>query len=160
MDLSLIGIILALIAIEIAFWFWEESKIEGLDKARIDYLSRRIDEFVKSDHSNPLNSGELLKFFNKLITKDEEYILPVGGDFKPHKKIFTLLIISLICSFGYGLITKVLSDFDLTILELKIMNISISHILGLSVLVCSSIAIYIGYKEFRYILDIKKKFKT
>ncbi len=160
MDFSLPGIVIAIMAIEAAFWFWQESKIEKIENARLCYLKDKIEKYLSSNQQGSIDTQNLLSFFIKIIEEDEEFILPVSGDFKPHRTIFKLLIVSLFFSILYGLLSKSLSVMDITILDLKVFSLSLSLVCVTIALFFMSIAIYNGYKEFKYILEVKKKFKA
>ena len=95
MDWSLLGISIALFAIEVSFYFWHEPQIKPLEKRRVDLLRSEIT-------SRMPKIDDLVHFLSKIYEIDRTLIMTVGKPL-PHKKIVVCLVLSLVFSSLYAM---------------------------------------------------------
>lgn len=159
MDFSLINISVALFACELALYFWEEPKIKALEDKRLQYIRNFANDFLSKlkVKGGSINEDLEMLLFN-IYEKEQELIMPIEA-LTPHRKIIKVLAFSLIASVVYGLFSKILSSYNISLIQMSWAVIRLSDIFATISIMCFSFSILWGYQEFKYIQKITGKFK-
>ena len=155
--ISVLGVNVSVIAIYITFWFWQEPKIKELNVARLDYFKEKVERYFSITKPGPIDVQKIVTFCNEMNEEDKVFIFPVAENFKPHRTIFKLLVASLIFSILPLSLVMIDGMTNQSLDEIQYIKY-VKNVSFFLVFCFISIAIHNGYKVFKYIWDVMKKF--
>jgi hypothetical protein len=161
------SIVVAAFGVEWTFYSWEQPQIVALERSRQEQIKTSINEFLKanlSDVQTPRFTTCMQEFVNEFSKeKNKDLILPVGGYLSPHGKIFKWLLRAFIFSVVFGLF-GVLCDPSIATHTHLTPSDTLSFYIKLALAVLTfgplSMAAWLGWDEFQYVLRIKEMFKV
>ena len=161
MDFSLLNICFALFACELALYFWEEPKVRDLERLRrekiVEAVGKLVIELGPRKQINSLKE-ELSEFIYTAYDNDKYLVMPVIS-LLPHRKIFILLAVAFTTSIAWGfMVNSASSTINPLVAQNNLFQLNLSHLFAVIAIICMSIASFYGYNEFRYVIQITKKF--
>src|SRR3989344_1704734 len=129
MDWGTTGITVAIFAIQIVLYFWQEPKIGDLEKKRSTLIENVVDELLSTNKEGNLK-GRLMTYLLEVFEKDKDLIMPIR-QLTPYRKTTAWLGVALVTSIVTGFFHRVLSASS-TGLVIAGEDITFSHLVGIS----------------------------
>lgn len=146
MEIVLFEFWIALAAASIALFFWEEPKTRLLEEHRRKKIETAVARLAKDSRDV---RAAMVDFIFSAYDREKEIVMPIRS-LLPYRRISYRMIISLLLTIGYFLLTRFPQlDFHIIIFE------QISVLVMIAAIVLDTLAGYLVFDEIRYILQVQ-----